>query len=62
MIECQVNMVLRCLVEPVLRDEEVDSVVIRPEKEARWMEWLRKELSEYVHVFHRIRSMANRIC
>ena len=46
MIECQVNMVLKHLVTPVLDHENVTSVVIKPEKEVQWMAWLRKELAE----------------
>jgi len=39
------------MITPVLQDEDVDSVVVRPEKEAKWMAWLRKELSKYVNLF-----------
>lgn len=46
MIECQVNMVLKHLVAPVLQEEDVDSVVVRDETEEKWMTWLRRELAE----------------
>jgi hypothetical protein len=46
MIECQVNMVLKRMIAPVLIDEDVNSVVVKPEKEANWMAWLGKEMRE----------------
>lgn len=46
MIECQVSMVLKHLVTPVLQEEDVESVVVKVEKEEKWMAWLRRELSE----------------
>lgn len=35
-MECQARMVLARLVTPVLREEDVNSIVIKPEKEAEW--------------------------
>lgn len=41
-------MVLKRLIKPVLQEEDVNSVVIKPEKETKWMLWLRQELSKSV--------------
>ena len=41
-------MILKRVIQPVLQDEHVDSVVVRPEKEAEWMAWLRKEMKQCV--------------
>lgn len=35
---------MKRLVVPVLQEEDVDSVVVKDEKEVEWMQWLRKEL------------------
>ncbi|CAD6567401.1 MAG: hypothetical protein CYPHOPRED_001652 [Cyphobasidiales sp. Tagirdzhanova-0007] len=46
--ECQVNMILKHLVRPILQEENVKSVAIKPEKEAEWQRWLRKEMSQTI--------------
>ena len=44
--ECQIDMIIKRLITPVLRDEDVDTVAARPEAERKWMDWLRKEMAE----------------